>query len=166
MANTTPMDMVDEEAKHKITIILSESQDIIFDVDAWFDNSYEDTWFEDSFVCEMIKDVDDSDVKSPSCIENSVLGQIPPIFLSGGVKALILMYKTELVIYATNCGSNCVKWIKAIAEKKPITIALGHYMDFESENLDIYVEDLHTVYQSSQKLLYDLVTRRDEYCAD
>ena len=36
-------------------------------------------------------------------------------------------------------------------------------MDFKSEDLDIYVEDLDTVYTSSDKLLLDLVEREGEY---
>ena len=165
---TSDMNMVESTdiKQYKITIILSESEQIIFDVDAWFDNSYEDVWFSDPFICEMIKDVDKSEVKSAYCIENSVLGQIPPTLLSGGIKALVLMYKTDLTICATNCGDNCIKWIKAIADKKPITIALGHLMDFNSKNLHVYVKDLDTVYTDSEALLMDLVLRRSEYCAD
>lgn len=166
VTNNMNMFKSEDSKRHKITILLSESEQIIFNVDAWFDNSYEDDWFSDPFICEMIEDVDKSEVKSAYCIENSVLGQIPPTLLSGGVKALILMYKTDLIIYATNCGDNCIKWIKAIADKKPITIALGHLMDFNSKNLDIYVKDLDTVYTDSDALLMDLVLRRPEYCAD
>ena len=155
----------DEENKdkHAITIILSKSCDIVFDVDIWFDDLYDHSWFDDELVRDMIFDVDGCTVLSSYCLMHKDFGQISPNLLSSGVKALILMLKTDLVIYATNCGDNCVKWIIEISKIKSIKIALGHYMDFKSEDLDIYVEDLDTAYTSSDKLLLDLVEREGEY---
>ena len=152
-----------EKDKHAITITLSRSCDIVFDVDIWFDDLCEDSWFDDELVKSMILDVDQCTVLSPNCLAHKDFGQISPNLLSSGVKALILMLKTDLVIYATNCGDNCVKWIIEISKIKSIKIALGHYMDFKSEDLDIYVEDLDTVYTSSDKLLLDLVEWEGEY---
>ena len=59
-----------------------------------------------------------------------VLGAISPEKLSGGVKALILMYAQNKPVWATACGDKCAKWIVKIAEKKDITIVLGHRMHF------------------------------------
>ena len=102
----------------------------VYYVDGFFNSDYEDEWLDDSIVKEMILDVDKSEVLSPYCIQSPVLGQIPPTALSGGVKALILMLKTDEEIWATACGDNCAKWILKIAEMKDITICLEHFMSF------------------------------------
>ena len=88
-------------------------------------------WFDDSFVKEMIRAVDKSEVLSSHAIESPVLGIIPTSKLSGGVKALILVYKKpELLIDCTACGENCAEWILKIAENQNTLINLNYFMDF------------------------------------
>ena len=100
----------------------------------YFDNVYEDEWIEDSFVKEMIQDVDYCTVISSHVIDSPILGAITPRELSGGVKVLILMLKDDSFIYnMSNCGDNCAKWILKIAEKKDLTVYLQHIMRFEGE---------------------------------
>lgn len=62
----------------------------IKDAQSYFDNVYEDERIEDSFVKEMILDVDSSTVISSHIIDSPILGAITPKELSGGVKVLIL----------------------------------------------------------------------------
>ena len=66
---------------------------------SYFDNVYEDEWIEDSFVKEMIQDVDHCTVISSHVIDSPILGAITPRELSGGVKVLILMLKDDSFIY-------------------------------------------------------------------
>lgn len=116
-----------------LKVIFGEiSDDVIFNVDSYFDVAYEPEWFEDPLVKEMVLDVDKSEVLSPYCIQSPVLGQISPTRLSGGVKALILMLKMpELIVYGTSCGDNCAKWIAQIAELQDITVCFCHLMLFD-----------------------------------
>lgn len=115
-------------------ISFCESEDTVRAIDSYFDFNYLDDWFEDEFVRDMIKDIDKSDVISANCIQSPVLGQIPPTKLSGGVKALILLYKQpELEIYATSCGDNCAKWILEISKVQDIHIVLKHLMHFNCD---------------------------------
>lgn len=101
---------------------------------SYFDFNYDDDWFRDETVKQMILDIDKSIVKSPSCIESPVLGLIPPTKISGGVKALILMIKEpKREIYATVCGDNCSEWILKIAEKQDVHIVLEHIMEFKHD---------------------------------
>ena len=100
-------------------------------VDSYFYNNFEEKWLNDQLVKDMILDVDKSKVLSPYCIESPVLGQISPFMLSGGVKALILMCKTEFIINASMCGDNCAKWILKIGENKDLDIDLEHIMFFK-----------------------------------
>jgi hypothetical protein len=104
------------------------------DAQSYFDNVYEDEWFEDEFVKEMIKDIDNSVVVSPHIIESPIFGAITPKELSGGVKVLILMLKDDSYVYnISNCGNNCAKWILKIAQQKDVTVFLQHIMRFEGD---------------------------------
>ena len=69
------------------------------DAPSYFDNVYEDEWIEDSFVKEMIQDVDHCTVISSHVLDSPILGAITPRELSGGVKVLILMLKDDSFIY-------------------------------------------------------------------
>lgn len=98
-------------------------------------------------------------------------GQISPFILSGSVKALIMMLKTDYQMWATSCGDNCAKWILRIAEEKEkqweeLEICLEHYMDFRAEDDEIYdfpffcldtnkVEDSYEEYTSTYDPIWD-----------
>jgi hypothetical protein len=112
-------------------------KECIRDIDLYFDNVYDDAWFDDELVKEMIEDVDKSKVVSRQCIESPILGQIPPERLSGGVKALICMYKEpESYIDLIVCGSNCEKWISRISELTDFRVGMSGY-DLTFDNLGI-----------------------------
>jgi hypothetical protein len=118
-----------------------DNANYVFSPDTYFKYNYEDEWFEDEFVKEMILDVDNSEVISANSINSPVLGIIAPERLSGGVKALIIMYKEpDLIVNASACGDNCAKWILAIGKKQDITIRLGYEMEFD-EPFDIRIQN-------------------------
>jgi hypothetical protein len=109
----------------------------IRDIDLYFDNVYDDVWFDDELVKEMVEDVDKSEVVSRQCIESPILGQIPPERLSGGVKALICMYKEpESYIDLIVCGPNCEKWISKISELSDFRVGMSGY-DLTFDNIEI-----------------------------
>lgn len=84
-----------------------ENVNYVFSPDTYFKYNYEDEWFEDDFVKMMVQDVDGSTVVSAHSIDSPVLGIIAPERLSGGVKALIIMYKEpDLIVNASACGDN------------------------------------------------------------
>jgi hypothetical protein len=112
-------------------------KECIRDIDLYFDNVYDDVWFDDELVKEMIEDVDKSKVVSRQCIESPILGQIPPERLSGGVKALICMYKEpDAYIDLIVCGPNCEKWISKIAEISDFRVGMSGY-DLTFDNIEI-----------------------------
>lgn len=119
-----------------LSIRWGTTEDTVELVDSVFDNNYEDEWFDDPLVRDMVLDVDKSEVLSSHCIESPVLGQIPPSELSGGVKALILALKTDWEIWATACGNNCAKWFLKIGEFKDLTISIEHYFKFPETKFD------------------------------
>lgn len=88
-------------------IYYGDHEDVINRSDIYFNSTYQDEWFEDELVREIILSVDRSSVISPHLIESPVLGPIGPKDLSGGTKTLILMYKDkEHIFNATNCGDS------------------------------------------------------------
>ena len=122
------------------------------DAPSYFDNVYEDEWIEDSFVKEMIQDVDHCTVISSHVIDSPILGAITPRELSGGVKVLILMLKDDSFIYnMSNCGDNCAKWILKIAEKKDLTVYLQHIMRFRL--ICLLSQSVHKVFYIFIKVL-------------
>lgn len=108
-----------------------EGIDYIYSAGFIFEVEYEESWIEEDIVKKMILDIDKSTVISGNLIQSPVLGAIPPIMLSGGVKTLILASHDPTRIYnLTSCGDNCAKWIFELAKDKDIIMRLGHYMDF------------------------------------
>lgn len=101
-------------------------------IDIYFKFNFKPSWLEDNIVKAMIKDVDKSDVLGPYCIQSPVLGQIPPVSLSTGVKGLILARVVpDFKLWATACGDNCAKWILELAESRDLHIGLDHFMQFD-----------------------------------
>ena len=118
-----------------LNIFFGYDNDAILSVDIYFNNTYDEVWFDDPFVRKIVSEVDDSEVQDRQCIISPVLGQIPPERLSGGAKALILLYEedefyTDLIV----CGRNCERLILDIAEKRDIRCSLSGY-DISFDNL-------------------------------
>lgn len=87
-----------------------DDKNYVFSPDTYFKYNYEDEWFNDNLVKTMVFDVDSSIVESSHTINSPILGRIAPERLSGGVKALIIMYKEpDLIVNASACGDNCAK---------------------------------------------------------
>lgn len=104
--------------------------DIINTIDSYFNHNYKDEWMDDPFVKEMVLSIDKTEVVSPTVANSPIFGIMPMSKISGGVKALILMLKTDLLIYAPACGDNCTEYMIRIGEMKDCTIYVGNYMDF------------------------------------
>ena len=136
-----------------------ESDNYIFNPDAFFNNTYEDEWITDELSIQMIKDIDGSEVIGPRVIDSLFLGSIPTERLSGGVKTLILMNNdSEHIFNASACGDNCAKWILKIADRlesegRDLIIRLGYLMDFGNETFDIEIVNLNRVVHNRKDLV-------------
>ena len=111
-----------------LSIYLGDMEEAIYHPPTYFDNTYEDEWITEPLSVEMIQDVDKSKVIGEHIIESPVLGAIPPLQLSGGVKTLMLLAFDE-----SGKIFNAAKWILKIAEEKDLTINLRHIMNFGDE---------------------------------
>lgn len=119
-----------------IKVYFGHRKDTVYNIDVYFDNIYEKEWFDDEFVQSMLLDVDHSKCTGCACIVNQIFGQITPEEISGGVKALIVLYKTDTVVDLVNCGENCQSWISKIASMKDIEVDMSG-VDLTFKNYDI-----------------------------
>ena len=137
-----------------LNVFYGDMPEAIFNTSVYFKNTYEDSWITETFTKEMILDVDKSNVLDGAVIDSPVLGKIPPVSLSGGVKTLILMKnEPEKIFNASTCGDNCAKWILKIAEKQDLTINLRHLMDFGKNEFEIRILNTNQVVHNMKELV-------------
>lgn len=129
----------------------------------YFDIYYEPEWLSDELNKQMILDVDKSKVIAENIIESPLLGTIPPQWLSGGVKCLILMNSENEgnIFNASNCGDNCSKWIREISKKQDLVITLHHYMVFNYE--DQKNPEFHAKILNSNREIFTIQEYNEEY---
>ncbi len=137
-----------------LSIYYGDMKEAIYNTSVYFKNMYEDSWITSPLAKEMIKDVDQSNVIDSGVIDSPVMGKIPPVSLSGGVKTLILMANMpEKVFNASTCGDNCAKWILHIAQKQDITINLRHLMDFGKDEFTIRILNTNQIVHNMKELI-------------
>ena len=136
-----------------LNVYLGDMPEAIYNTAVFFKNDYEDEWITDPLVKEMILDVDHSEVIDSGVIDSPVLGKIPPLSLSGGVKTLILvLFEPEKVFNASTCGDNCAKWLLRIAEQEDRTVNLRHIMDFGEDPFEIRILNTDDIVHSITEL--------------
>ena len=117
-----------------------ECDNFIYNPESYFNRFRENEWLTDSFAVKVIKDIDNSTVINSSIIESEVLGIIPPQYLSGGVKTLIMIYnRPDLIFNATWCGENCAQTLLDIGKDKDIIINLEYNMAFPESNQEVLI---------------------------
>lgn len=137
-----------------LNIYYGHMKEAVYNTAAYFKYDYEDAWIVDPFVKEMIHDVDQSTVLDSGVIDSPVLGKIPPVGLSGGVKTLILVkFEQSKIFNASTCGDNCACWLLKIAEKEDRTVNLLHLMDFGQEPFTIRILNTDQVVHSMEALV-------------
>ena len=137
-----------------LNVFFGNMPEAVYNTAVFFKNDYEDEWITDSLVKEMIRDVDHSEVIDNGVIDSPVLGKIPPLGLSGGVKTLILaLFEPGKVFNASTCGDNCAKWLLRIAASEDRTVNLRHIMDFGDEPFEIRIRNTGDVVHSMKELV-------------
>ncbi len=141
-----------------LKVYFGDMPEAIYNTAVFFKNDYEDEWILDSRVREMVRDVDHSIVLPCGVIDSPVLGKIPPLYLSGGVKTLILtLFEPNKIFNASTCGDNCAKWFLKIAENEDRTINLRHIMDFGEGYFEIMVLNTERIVNSQRELVEEAV---------
>lgn len=101
-----------------------------------FDIHFENSWFDDPLVEEMVLDIDKTKHVQGAVFDSPFLGTIPPQNLSRGVKALIYILKTGNALNqsyrSTMFGDNCIPWICKLSEIVDFSMYLCHPMALHS----------------------------------
>lgn len=136
----------------------SDGSEYVHSAGIIFEAEYEPEWLEEDLIREMIADIDKSEVISGSLIQSPVLGPIPPVMLSGGVKTLIMAAHDDSRIYnLTSCGDNCAKWVLELSKEKDIVMRLGHHMQFEDcEPFQIEILNIGKIVNTQLELSWQL----------
>lgn len=100
-------------------------KDLIY-VPEFFNHTYEDEWLYDKDVIQIVKDIDNSELKG-QCVISPALGSIAVTQISGGVKALILLLKSsdDFKLDFTSIGQNCVSWLVDIVKRRDIMVYMN-----------------------------------------
>lgn len=137
-----------------LNIFYGDMKDAVYNTASYFKFDYEDEWITDPFVKEMILDVDKSVVLDSGVIDSPVLGKIPPVGLSGGVKTLILVkFEKDKIFNASTCGDNCARWLLKIAESEDRTVNLRHLMDFGEDSFMVRILNTNQIVHSMRELV-------------
>ena len=114
----------------------------ILDVDEYFDVTYGDDWITTDFAKRVIKGVDRTEVVSTSTLKSPVLGIMPPQWLSGGTKGLLLLAydkRKDVILRSSVFGDNCAPYLLELAAEKDITLIGRHLIDFGKFTDDICI---------------------------
>ena len=137
-----------------LRVWFGDRENAIYNTSVFFKNRYKDEWITEDFSREIIRDVDRSEVLDSGVIDSPVLGKIPPLGLSGGVKTLILvLFEPRKIFNASTCGDNCAKWLLKIAADEDRTINLRHIMDFGTEPFEINIINADVVVHSMREFV-------------
>lgn len=135
-------------------IFYGDMPEAVYNTAVYFKNVYDERWIIQPLSRAMIADVDKSEVLGSAVIDSPVMGKIPPLSLSGGVKTLMLMANVpDRIFNASTCGDNCARWILKMAETRELTINLRHLMDFGRENFDIHILNTDQVVHNMRDLI-------------
>ena len=157
-----------------LNVLINKSEvfnNCIWNTSVYFDNSYKDVWFDDTFARQMLLAIDKSRVITDGVI-NGPIGNLTYDRISGGLKTLLLIYNIRDKIFnASKCGDNCAEWLLKIADKfeqegkGDVTIVLYHLMHF-CEPFKIKVLNNNTIVTNSLELSQCFTLFGDKACGD
>ncbi len=131
-------------------------------IDTIFRGNYEDEWFDDPFVKDLVMEIDNSEVAGPYLIISPVLGPISFEKLSGGVKVLIMLYKMpEMEQWATSCGDNCFPAMARIGKIQDIKVKFSHCPRFLSDDMEAQFTDTGEIARGDKEIGLGIAKRMD-----
>ncbi len=122
-----------------------ESDDEIWGIDSYFDNTYDNWWMDTELARRVVEDVDKSMVVNNGVIYSPYLGYIPPKELSGGVKLILCLAfdKSNWRFNITRGGDNCMRWIQRLSEAKDLHVYMSNLPVFYDDTyFDILIENI------------------------
>ena len=112
---------------------------VVLDSRSYFSLFKKPEWFEDPFVKEFLKSVDNTTVLFEEALKDYKGRGISTTMISTGCKTLCCIYfdVDDRIFYGSAMGNNCLPFLVRIAQKKDITIFLEHYADFPRESFSL-----------------------------
>ena len=112
---------------------------VVLDSRSYFSLFKKPEWFEDPFVKEFLKSVDNTTVLFEEALKDYKGRGISTTMVSTGCKTLCCIYfdVDDRIFYGSAMGNNCLPFLVRIAQKKDITIFLEHYADFPRESFSL-----------------------------
>ena len=112
-----------------LNLYIGKNKDAIYPAGGYFRTWIEYDVLMEDFPKKVIKEIDKSDVVGSQLIISPVLGPISPDRISGGSKALIILYCTDCMMDIDSMGENCYPYLVELADKKDITISMDHIVN-------------------------------------
>ena len=110
-------------------VYVGNNEEAIYPGSKYFDACIDTAVITEDFSRKVIREIDKSDVVSENLIISSVIGPIPPNYLSGGVKTLMILYKEDKMVDIDSMGENCFPYIWMLAEEKDVKLSMESYRD-------------------------------------
>ncbi|MDR2750535.1 MAG: DUF4869 domain-containing protein [Clostridiales bacterium] len=102
--------------------------------DKMFQVVYDEDWFEDDLVKEIVLDLDKTTVVNHALSLNYLGDPMNTLDISGSAKCLIMMYKIpNLLITGIHMGDNCAKWIIKLAQMQDCYMTLEYDLAFHDD---------------------------------
>ena len=137
-----------------LSIYFGELKEAVYNPKEFFDNTYLDSWLEDEFAAEVIKQIERGTILSPQAINTFALGVIPVTKISGGTKILLLVKnRPDTIFNASGCGDNCAKYFLKIGKEQDVTINLYHIMDFGKHSFKIRIANNNLIVHNMAELV-------------
>jgi hypothetical protein len=145
-------------------VTFKEPDKILHSVNAYFAHNREDEWFDDPFVKEIVKGVDNTEILGPELAMSPVLGSIPITQISAGAKALILLLKEDVVIGSAFFGDNCTEFLAEIGKMRDCTVYVEHHLHFFKNFDAVCLDDDREIHNVNEwtRLMLDNFKRRNK----
>lgn len=125
-------------------LYIGDKKEYYLSGDKVFDYKFDKSKLMEDFSKEVIRTIDKSEVVSEHLIVSPILGAIPPSYLSGGSKTLIMLMYADFKFYIEAMGDNCFPLLKRICDKKEIYMCSTCYrplFEYGFEKVHILNED-------------------------
>ena len=125
-------------------LYIGDKKEYYLSGDKVFDYKFDKSKLMEDFSKEVIRTIDKSEVVSEHLIISPVLGAIPPSYLSGGSKTLIMLMYDDFKFYIEAMGDNCFPLLKRICDEKEIYMCSTCYrplFEYGFEKVHILNED-------------------------
>jgi hypothetical protein len=139
-------------------IYFGELENSLMGISSTFDTTFKEHWIDNPTSRRIIKAIDNSEVIKGNVIESPILGTMPPQWLSGTTKGVLMILFADFMDGKYYCGEyfgdNALPFILEIARTKDVYMTLAHYFDFPKDMDDkIFIDNTNEIVEGYQGYL-------------